>query len=261
MTPPHLLHPAAVLIALVKSEEWETIRRLATISSPECFRAMASSVTSCSDELNGITLLHAIVRQRNPPLDIVAFIIKICPEMLSSSDCFNRTPLHVAAGSKKSSPLSLKLIACAYPAACVARDRDGKTPLHYSYDSSSGLFDEEDEEEDDDDDQSLVSSSSATPTNEVERATPSHDAIAAILSESMAAATIEDADEMSPVEHAIISGASLKTVKMLQAAAAKSLQSRSVPCYVRKVTEDSFEMMNKRRRISSPFDQEGENFS
>lgn len=258
MTPPHLLHPGAVLIALVKSEDWETIRRLITISSPECFRAMASSVSSCSDELNGITLLHAIVRQRNAPLDIVAFIIKICPEMLSSSDCFHRTPLHVAAGSKSSSPLLLKLVACAYPAACVARDIDGKTPLHYACDSSTGLFDDDEEK---DNDQSLVSSSSATPTNEVERATPSHDAIAAILSESMAAATIEDADEMSPVEHAIISGASLKTVKMLQAAAAKSLQSRSVPCYVRKVTEDSFEMMNKRRRISSPFDQEGENFS
>jgi ankyrin repeat protein len=211
---------------------------------------MASSVSSCSDELNGITLLHAVVRQRNAPLDIVAFIIKICPEMLSSSDCFNRTPLHVAAGSKSSSPLLLKLIACAYPAACVARDRDGKTPLHYACDSSSGLFDEEDEE--DDDDQSLVSSASAKE----ERATPSHGAIAAILSESMAAAMIEDEDEMSPVEHAIISGASLKTVKMLQSAAAKSLQSRLVPCYARKVTEDSFEMMNKRRRISSPFDQQ-----
>ena len=206
---------------------------------------------------NGITLLHAIMRQRNPPLDIVAFLIKICPEMLSSSDCFNRTPLHVAAGSKSSSPLLLKLIACAYPAACVARDRDGKTPLHYSCDSSTGLFDDEEE----DDDQSLVSSSSAMPTNEVERATPSHDAIAAILSESMAAATIEDADEISPVEHAIISGASLKTVKMLQAAAAKSLQSRSVPCYVTTATDDRFEMMNKRRRISSSFDQQDANFS
>ena len=224
------------------------------------FSCHGFSVSSCSDELNGITLLHAVVRQRNPPLDIVAFIIKICPEMLSSSDCFNRTPLHVAAGSKKSSPLLLKLIACAYPAACVAQDRCGKTPLHYSCDSSTGLFDDDDEEDEDDDDQSLVSSSSAL-TNEVERATPSHDAIAAILSESMAAATIEDADEMSSVEHAIISGASLKTVKMLQAAAAKSLQSRSVPCYVTTATDDRFEMMNKRRRISSSFDQQDANFS
>jgi ankyrin repeat protein len=254
MTPPtkHLLHPAAVLIALVMSEDWETIRRLITISSPECFRAMASSITSCSDELNGITLLHAVVRQRNPPMDIVAFVIKICPEMLSSSDCFNRTPLHVAAGSKKSSPLLLKLIACAYPAACVAIDRYGRTPLHYACDSSSGLFHEED-----DDDQSQSSSASAKE----ERATPIHGAIAAILSESIDAATIEDADEMSPVEHAIISGASLKTVKMLQAAAAKSLQSRSVPCYVTTATDDRFEMMNKRRRISSSFDQQDANSS
>lgn len=243
MTPPQkpLLHPAAVLIALVKSEDWETIRVLITISSAKCFRAMASSVSSCSDELNGITFLHAVVRQRNPPLDIVAFIIKTCPEMLSSSDCFNRTPLHVAAGSKSSSPLLLKLIACAYPAACVARDRDGKTPLHYACDSSTGIFDEED-----DDDQSLSSSASAKE----ERATPSHVAIAAILSESMAAATIEDADEMSPVEHAIVSGALLKTVMVLQSAAAKSLQSQSVPCYVTTATDDRFEMMNKRRRIS-----------
>ena len=139
----------------------------------------------------------------------------------------------------------------------IGERRYVKWRLHYSCDSSTGLFDDEEE----DDDQSLVSSSSATPTNEVKRATPSHDVIAAILSESMAAATIEDADEMSPVEHAIVSGASLKTVKMLQAAAAKSLQSRSVPCYVATATDDRFEMMNKRRRISSSFDQQDANFS
>jgi hypothetical protein len=56
---------------------------------------------------------------------------------------------------------------------------------------------------------------------------PCHDAIRALLSGSLAAATIEDSDEMNPVEHAIMSNAPLKTVKLLQNAAAKHLQGTS----------------------------------
>jgi hypothetical protein len=48
-----------------------------------------------------------------------------------------------------------------------------------------------------------------------------------LLSESLLAATIEDMDEMNPLEHAIMSDAELKTVKLLQKAASKTLQSIS----------------------------------
>mmetsp|Transcript_12130 Transcript_12130/g.18710 ORF Transcript_12130/g.18710 Transcript_12130/m.18710 type:complete len:203 (-) Transcript_12130:94-702(-) len=50
------------------------------------------------------------------------------------------------------------------------------------------------------------------------------DAIRALLSGSLAAATIEDSDKMNLVEHAIMSNAPLKTVKLLQNAAAKHSQ-------------------------------------
>ena len=76
-----------------------------------------------------MTLLHAAIFF-DPPLDIAAQMIRICPHLTdSATDCLNRTPLHVAAGSKASASL-IKLIARAYPAACVV-DEEGKTPLHF----------------------------------------------------------------------------------------------------------------------------------
>ena len=80
--------------------------------------------------------------------------------------------------------------------------------MHFACDSSSVLFEENDDE-----------------TDEAAKTQPiSHDAIiCALLSESLAAATIEDEDEMSPLEHAIMCNASLRTVKLLQHAAAQQL--------------------------------------
>ncbi len=48
-----------------------------------------------------------------------------------------------------------------------------------------------------------------------------------ILCASLDAATIEDLDEMNPLEYAILSDAGLNTVKLLQKAAAKTLTARS----------------------------------
>eukprot|EP00985_Skeletonema_marinoi_P020843 scaffold12463_cov110-Skeletonema_marinoi.AAC.1 len=139
-------------------------------------------------KLNGMTFLHVIVRD-NPPLDIVGNIIKLCPEMASARDGLGRTPLHIAAGSKVS-PLLLKLIARAYPAACDAQDEDGRTPLHFVCDTSFVLFSDNDPSQ---------------------KASQHEQAVVALLSESSYSSTIEDADEMSPLEHAIMCVASLKT--------------------------------------------------
>jgi ankyrin repeat protein len=152
-----------------------------------------------------MTLLHAVARY-DPPLTIVAKMIEICPELPSAVDCLDRTPLHIAAG-QGASPALIKLIALACPAACDAQDEDGKTPLHLACDSSCELFVEDD-------------ANNNKPTS---RRTPNHDSIRALLSESLHAATIEDLDEMSPLEYAIVSNASIQTVKMLQRAAAVSL--------------------------------------
>ena len=128
--------------------------------------------------------------------------------MAASTDCLNRTPLHVAAGCKASS-LLIKLIARAYPAACVVQDEEGKTPLHFACDSSCVLFEDQVNVDDEND----ASISNQDP--------PNHKSIVALLSISLHATTLEDVEEMSPLEHAIMSNASLKTVKLLQAATRK----------------------------------------
>jgi hypothetical protein len=153
-----------------------------------------------------MTLLHAVARY-DPPLTIVAKMIEICPELLYAMDSLGRTPLHIAAGLG-ASPALIKLIALACPAACDAQDEDGKTPLHLACDIYCELFVEDD-----------------TNRNKTSRRTPNHDSIRALLSESLGAATIEDLDEMSPLEYAIVSDASLQTVKMLQRASAEVCRS------------------------------------
>jgi ankyrin repeat protein len=43
----------------------------------------------------------------------------------------------------------------------------------------------------------------------------------------MNAATMEDDEDMTPLEHAIMNGASLNTIKLLQSSSAKCLRSRA----------------------------------
>jgi len=187
-------------LQLISSHDWEPFRS-AIFSRPTLFRKLASDVSSCS-QLHGMTMLHAAVRY-DSPLDVIVEMIRLCPDMPAAKDCLGRTPLHVAAGLKASASL-LKILAHACPAACVVQDEGGKTPLHFVCDSSCVLF-EEDHHND-----------SYQP--------PDHEAVVALLSYSIHAATLEDDEEMSPLEHSIISGASLKTVKLLQSATSKGTQ-------------------------------------
>ncbi len=154
-----------------------------------------------------MTLLHAVVRC-NPPLNVVAKMMDICPDQLAATDCLGRTPLHVAAGSS-AEPRLIKLIAQSYPSSCDVTDEDGKTPLHFACDTSCELFEDDD-------------AANQTVSREV-----CHDTVRALLSESLHAATIEDLDEMNALEYAILSDAGLKTVKLLQKASCKTLETLS----------------------------------
>ena len=158
-----------------------------------------------------MTLLHAALRF-NPPLDIAAQMIRICPYLPAATDCLKRTPLHVAAGCKASASL-IKLIARAHPAACVVQDEEGKTPLHFACDSSCVLFEDQNDAAVDDENDASTSNQEQEP--------PNHKSIVALLSISLHATTLEDEEEMSPLEHAIMSNASLNTVKLLQTATRK----------------------------------------
>eukprot|EP00984_Skeletonema_dohrnii_P030798 scaffold22583_cov79-Skeletonema_dohrnii-CCMP3373.AAC.1 len=196
------------VLQLLALQDWETLRST-VLSDPTLFRNITNTISACS-ELNGMTLLHATVRF-NPPLDMVAQMIRLCPLMTAATDCLGRTPLHVAAGSKASASL-IKLIALACPAACDVQDGEGKTPLHFACDSSCVLFCEDHNRNDDEND--------ASTSNQP----PNHESIRALLSYSIHAATLEDDEEMTPLEHAIMSDASLKTVKLLQHATSKGMQ-------------------------------------
>ena len=202
--PENMFQSIGDVLQMIASRDWETFRS-AVLSRPALFRHIASAVSSCS-ELNGMTLLHAVVRY-NPPLDVVAQMIRLCPDMPAAKDCLGRTPLHVAAGSKASASI-LKLLAHACPAACDVLDAEGKAPLHIVCDSSSVLFKEDRNNENSD-----------TPSQP-----PNHDAVETLLSYSLHVVTLEDDEDMSPLEHAIMSNASLKTVRMLQSATRKRKQ-------------------------------------
>ena len=210
MTVQEVIESVSYLLGLIDAREWETFRTYVLEPSPAHFRARTDVIAQIP-EFNGMTLLHAAVKC-DPPLELVLDMIKICPELTAARDCLGRTPLHVAAGSA-AAPSLIKILVHACPAACDAQDADGKTPLHFACDSSSVLFADDKEE-----------SSPPKP--------PCHDVICALLSGSLAAATIEDVDEMTPLEHAIMSNASLRTTKLLQAASAKHLQASSStsPC-------------------------------
>jgi ankyrin repeat protein len=205
MTSAQVLNTVVTLLHLIERQDWKKFQSIA-LSSSTSFRALTNDIANCP-EFNGMTLLHAVVRC-NPPFDIVAKMIDICPDLLSAKDCLGRTPLHVAAGSA-AKPRLIKLIAHAHPASCDAQDEDGKTPLHFACDISCVLFEDDD------------------ATNQSMPREVCHDTVSSLLSESLLAATIEDMDEMNPLEHAIMSDAELKTVKLLQKAASKTLQSIS----------------------------------
>ena len=192
--PSNMFQSIGDILQLLVDQNWESFS-YNVLSSRDVFRHLSSAIASCS-QLNGMTLLHAIVMY-DPPLEIVARMIEFCPEMPAAEDCLRRTPLHVAAGSRASVSL-IELLAHAHPAACDAQDEERKTSLHFACDSSCVLFEDDFE-------------SGITP-----RQPPNHEAVAVLLSYSVHAVTLEDDEDMTPLEHAIQSDASLETVKLLQ---------------------------------------------
>ena len=214
---PNVLDSILNLLEIVESKDWQTFEKVA-LSNPTFFRTLCKAIAGC-EEFHGMTLLHAVVRH-DPPLNIVAKIIDICPDLLTATDCLGRTALHVAAGMGASSSL-IYLIAHSCPSSCIAQDEDGKTPLHFACDSSCELFED--------------SSSSSLSRSSI----PDHESIRDLLSVSIHAATMEDVDEMNPLEYAILSDSGLKTVKLLQNAAVKTQRSRSSKSPVRKACYNS----------------------
>jgi len=186
-----LLHVSRVF-ALLSNSDWEKFKRL-TNKNPLAFRAL-DNILATSAEFSGVTFLHAAARY-NPPVEIIDIIVKLCPESPRARDCLNRTPLHVAAGAGASVGV-INYLVHAYPDACTVQDEDGRTPLHFACDSECLLFEGDD----------------------VPKDPPSFEIVYALLSGSVTSASMEDEDEISPLEYAILSNADVKVVKILQQA-------------------------------------------
>lgn len=199
----NMMENISILLQIMKSGDWLTLQHL-TLDDPKVFRTISQDISECS-QLNGMTLLHAAIRF-NPPLHIVAEIIEICPHLLSAQDCLGRTPLHISSGGQ-ANPSLIKLLVDAYPEACSIPDKDGMTPLHMACNSSCKLFEGDDQ---------------------IARDPPSYEVVRALLLPSSDSVTLDDVNEMSPIEYAIVSNASLRVVRLLQKSASRSMKEKAI---------------------------------
>ena len=188
-----MMNYISFLLSLIEAQDWIQLEDFA-LSSPKTFKVISKSISNC-EEFNGMTLLHACVRY-DPPIRVLDKMIKLYPRALTAEDCLGRTPLHVAAGSG-ASPMVLELLTMNYPQAFNVQDEDGKTPLHLACNTTCTLFDD-------------GQCSHRGPLN--------IDTVRVLLSGSLDAVTLEDADEMNAVEYAIVSDAPMKVVTLLQRA-------------------------------------------
>ena len=198
----------ATLLGVIGSKRWSVFQQIA-LSNETIFHLVSDILSQSNDQFNGMTLLHACCRHE-PPAEIIAQMIRLRPELVSAQDCLGRTPLHIAAGCA-AHPHVIKILAHADPSTCSVQDEDMRTPLHLACDRYCNLFEDPSNSEDTD------------------GRNPSYDAVRALLSESLQAATLEDEDEMNPLEYAIMSDADLKVVKLLQKATQKAASTKNTP--------------------------------
>ena len=186
-----LMNYVAIVLDLIHCQEWAALEKVAT--EHKLFKVISEHIQKC-DEFNGMTLLHAVVKY-NPPLHILDAMIDAHGDALMGQDCVGRTPLHVACGTGASAEIICRLVK-AYPQACDQHDEDGRLPLHLACDTECVLFE----------------------GDQAERAPPTIDVVRALLSGSLRSVLVEDEDEMSPIEYAIVSDANINVVKLLQKA-------------------------------------------
>ncbi|KAL7426964.1 hypothetical protein ACHAXM_000651 [Skeletonema potamos] len=187
----NLMSYVAIVLELIHTQNWAKFEKVT--SQPKLFKIISEYIQKC-DEFNGMTLLHAVVKSK-PPLHILDAMIHAHSDSLRGQDCVGRTPLHVACGTGADAKIIRRLVK-AFPQACDLKDEDGRLPLHLACDTDCVLFEGD-----------------QTP-----RAPPSVDVVKALLAGSLRSVLVEDDDEMSPIEYAIIADASIDVVKLLQKA-------------------------------------------
>jgi len=81
----------------------------------------------------GSNFLHTVC-SCNIPIDIVQMIVGLCPSLISERDSHGQTPLHVAVqrAGRGSSIAIVRFLLSQHPAAAMAKDREGMTPLMHA---------------------------------------------------------------------------------------------------------------------------------
>ena len=195
-----------LLFRLIQSNDWQMLHdAFLSDARSKKFQHLAE-VVSASTSFGGMTLLHATVRF-DPPPALVRRMVELCPDAPSSRDYLDRTPLHVAAGTDAGAAVVRSLVE-AYPEACDAKDEDGRTPLHMACDAECELFEDPGVEK------------------RKKRRELSYPTIRILLSASPGSAVLEDNDETTAIEYALMSDAELETVKLLQRAAQRVMRKK-----------------------------------
>ncbi|KAL7455741.1 hypothetical protein ACHAWC_007977 [Mediolabrus comicus] len=186
-----LMNYVETLLDLIHNRQWDELEECA---EQRALFKMISEHIQQSEEFNGMTLLHAVIKY-NPPIQVLESMIQAHSDAIRGQDCLGRTPLHVACGTGSDSSI-IRMLARAYPEACDVQDVDGRTPLHLACDYECVLFEGD-----------------QTP-----KSPPSIGVVRALLSGSLKPVLIEDEDEMSPIEYALVSEADMEVIKLLQLA-------------------------------------------
>jgi len=201
----HSFQKVALSNRVVFQMIWENLPKM-----PECHKA-------------GKTLLHAIL-ECDAPLPIVAQMLQMIPprgrDALRAQDAMGRTPLHIAAGCG-ADPMVIRLLGGADPGTCTVVDGDGRTALHLACDRDDCMV----MMVQDENDNSIHCSRHVPPRKPCSEAR-TYEIVRALLASALDASCIEDEEEMTALEYAILSGASLETVRLLQAASMVALRER-----------------------------------
>ncbi|KAL7454989.1 hypothetical protein ACHAWC_009764 [Mediolabrus comicus] len=199
-----LVSYVAILLDLIHKRQWAKLEKVA--KEKTLFKMVSEHIQKC-DEFNGMTFLHAVVKY-NPPTQVLEAMIQADTDAVKGQDCLGRTPLHVACGTGSDASI-IRLLVRAYPEACDIEDVDGRTPLHLACDTECVLFE------------------GSQPTREPPtidigsqptREPPTIDIVRTLLSGSLKPVLVEDEDDMSPIEYAILSESDSQVVKLLQKA-------------------------------------------
>ena len=105
----------------------------------------------------------------------------------------------------------LQLLGGADKTSCAIVDHDGRTPLHLACDGECGVPDEND---------------ACQPVSTPNRDGRCYKAVQALLDACPGATLVEDGDEMSPLELAIVTEAPIEVVTLLQKATKQALEER-----------------------------------